>query len=65
MTYNNVQAMLNDVKAFTLARKRVLDKRAKSHKLVVAQLEDAYRVACVVQNHLRVAERNEMTKGAK
>ena len=57
--------MLADVKAFCLAEKRTLDKRTKTYELAVDQLMDAYRTSCVVQNHLKTAQRHAKRKGKK
>jgi len=63
MTYSEAQSMIDDVKAFCRAQKRIQDKRRKTYELVSAQLDDAYRVLCVASNHIRTAERHDKTKG--
>ena len=65
MTYNEMYARLDEIKAFAKARQRVQDKRSKSLSLLCEQLDDAYRVCCVVKNHLQVAERYDKERKGK
>ena len=55
--------MLGQIKVFTRQRKEVQDKRRKTAELVFEQLDDAYRVCCVVEGHLKTAERQDNGKG--
>ena len=63
MTHDKAHDMLEEVKAFAVAQKCLLDRRSKTYELVIAQLDGAYRVSCIVQGHLRVAERYTKKKG--
>ena len=62
MTYADAYDMLKSVKAFTVTRKKGLDRRRKDTELVWEQLDNAYRICCVAENHLRVAERRDNGK---
>ena len=62
MTYNEVYAKIEEIKAFCRTRQRVQDKRSKKRDLFCDQMDNAYRVCCVVKNHIKVAERNDKGK---
>ena len=65
MTYEKAFSMLDDVKAFCMAEKRTLDKRTKTYDIAVEQLMEAYRVSCVVKNHLKTAQRQGKRKAKR
>jgi len=63
MTYEEAYAALKKVKAFARSQKKKQDRRKKTTELVWEQLDNAYHTSCVVENHLRVAERYEDARG--
>ena len=63
MTYEEAYAAIDQIKWFTKTRRQAQDKRHKTFELLDEQMADAYRVACVVKNHIQVAERYDKAKG--